>query len=298
MKKLLFYSVLVLLIGTAACDKVSENDYLEPVSSVNDTSFFSDTTVETSQLDGIRHVLIEDYTGHTCGNCPEAAEIAKAIHENHPEQVVVMAVHSGFFAKPKTSGTAFTSDYRTTEGEALDEFFGNSGAGNPNGLINRIDYPAQTQVKQMGSWAVLTQSELAKTPAIKLATKVLYKDSTRTLRINTHSTFLSDYPRPTRMVVHITEDSIIDWQKDYRLPSGQQDISNYVHRHVLRATLNGQFGTALTSAAATVGQIAPAYFNYEIPAKYKVEHCHVVVAIMDAETYEIIQVKELGIPLP
>ncbi len=294
MKKLIFSIGLGSLMFSVACDKISEEDYLQATNIVADTSFFSDTTVVVEALDGTRHVLIEDYTGHTCGNCPEAAEKAKEIHDQNPEHTVVMAVHAGFFAKPKASG-AYSTDYRTTEGEALDAFFGNSGAGNPNGMINRSGYPGQTQVKQFGSWSVLVNEELAKPVAVKLSTKVLYKDSTRTLRVNTRSTFLSDYPRPTRIVVHITEDSLVNWQKDYRLPSGQQDIENYVHRHMLRATLNGQFGESLTAAAATNGQVASAYFNYEIPEKFNVEHCSVVVAIMDAETYEVIQVKEIHI---
>ncbi|MDQ1266596.1 MAG: hypothetical protein QG635_1748, partial [Bacteroidota bacterium] len=84
--------------------------------------------------DTLQKVLIEDYTGAQCGFCPRAAEIAHTIAEANPGRVIIISVHSGNFAKP--SGK-YTYDFRTTAGDEFDKFFGNSKAGNPNGLVNR-----------------------------------------------------------------------------------------------------------------------------------------------------------------
>ena len=60
-----------------ACDTVSYRDAYEvqpPV--VPDTS-----TKDSNALDYTRKIFLEDYTGHTCGNCPFAAEEAKKMEE-------------------------------------------------------------------------------------------------------------------------------------------------------------------------------------------------------------------------
>ena len=46
-------------------------------------------------------VLIEDYTGHLCPNCPEAGREIKAIQDIYGNQVIALAIHvSKTFARP------------------------------------------------------------------------------------------------------------------------------------------------------------------------------------------------------
>ncbi|MCE3259577.1 MAG: outer membrane protein Omp28, partial [Bacteroidetes bacterium] len=91
-----------------------------------------------------RKVLIEDYTGHQCGNCPNAAVVAESLHEKYGDKVVIIAVHAGFFAR--TNATEFPTSYTCQVGNDWDSKnggFGVSAAGNPNGMINRKNF-AQT----------------------------------------------------------------------------------------------------------------------------------------------------------
>jgi len=76
--------VIGIVTGTVlvpSCDIVEE-PYLVPVGG-NDTN-----THDTN----VRKVLLEDYTGQKCPNCPEAAEVAHSLLEIYGEQVVVIAV--------------------------------------------------------------------------------------------------------------------------------------------------------------------------------------------------------------
>ena len=41
------------------------------------------------------NVLIEDYTGHQCGNCPQAAVVANNIENANPGRVFVISEHAG-----------------------------------------------------------------------------------------------------------------------------------------------------------------------------------------------------------
>ena len=42
----------------------------------------------------LRGVLVEEYTGIHCGNCPDGHEIVAAMTESHP-QVSAIAIHAG-----------------------------------------------------------------------------------------------------------------------------------------------------------------------------------------------------------
>ena len=47
-----------------------------------------------------KKVLIEDFTGHLCPNCPDAARELDAIRNIYDDQVIGMAIHVSSFAKP------------------------------------------------------------------------------------------------------------------------------------------------------------------------------------------------------
>jgi len=116
----------------------------------------------TTVVDSVvtKKVLVEDYTGHLCGNCPDAGvylnETLKPLY-NH--SLVVISVHAGFFAgfNPGCAacgigepGGSFRTDFNTTAGTAWNTFFGITG--NPKGMIDRIDYPTATHSKAYTAW--------------------------------------------------------------------------------------------------------------------------------------------------
>jgi hypothetical protein len=41
------------------------------------------------------NVLLEDYTGHQCGNCPVGASIAESIEDANNGRVIVVSEHAG-----------------------------------------------------------------------------------------------------------------------------------------------------------------------------------------------------------
>ena len=64
-----------------------------------------------------KKVIIEDFTGHKCPNCPDAAREMDAIHNIYGDQIIGMAIHVSSFAKPYPS--PFIYDFRTQRGDNL-----------------------------------------------------------------------------------------------------------------------------------------------------------------------------------
>ena len=92
---------------------------------------------ETSNI--VQKVLIEDFTGHKCQNCPEAAEELHILQDSYENQVIGIAIHAGFFAEPNSAVAPFlTTDFRTEKGTEIHDFFGANAY--PVGMVNRVDY--------------------------------------------------------------------------------------------------------------------------------------------------------------
>ena len=120
-----------------SCD-IIEEPFITVQDEVSDScesfSFFNGSqTIARSEKS-----YLEDYTGHTCGNCPRAAEKAYELQEIYGDQLVIISVHAGFFSNTNTS---YPSDFTSNTGDTWDNLFGNSNAGNPNGMVNRMNYP-------------------------------------------------------------------------------------------------------------------------------------------------------------
>lgn len=241
----------------------------------------------------IRKVLVEDYTGHTCGNCPRAAEMASTLLNTYGEQAVVIAVHVGFFAEPKHyPDSSYSKDYRTVVGNELNDFFGNDAAGLPNGMINR-KVVSSSPILSYNSWTSVFASEVALAPMADIYIKPQYDIDENTVCADVKVEFLTDLSEEYKLCVFLTEDSISDWQKDYSL--NPADIPNYVHRHMLRASFNGTWGQPIGPEPITNGSSDIKRYSIGLDNSWVPSKLHIVAFVYNATNYEIIQAEETSI---
>lgn len=81
-------------------------------------------------------ILLEEFTGHTCINCPDATLQAHNLKEKYGEELLLLAIHAGDLAKPSES--PYEADYRTDAGTGLINEFQPLGV--PMGMVNRTKY--------------------------------------------------------------------------------------------------------------------------------------------------------------
>lgn len=275
-------SVFIAAILIASCDKV-EGPYGTGGSGSQQGG---DTTAQI-----VRKVLIEDYTGHTCGNCPRAAETLEQIHNLYDNQIVAIAVHAGFFAAPV--GTSYPEDFRTEVGNELDQFFGNSSAGLPNGLVNRKSFDGLTIV-QHTDWASKVSTLLNIPPDAFIRINPDFNESNRELNVEVKTTILQNLEEELKIVYYLTEDGIVAPQKDYSLEDSH--IDEYDHRHVLRGSMNGAWGNVLgdgSGYAANSEVVTNA--SYTIPAEWDASNVAVVAVVYRSDSKEVVQVEEAKI---
>lgn len=302
MKNFLFSIVLTVSLIFTSCDYV-QNPYPEGNVNVSDTTTCPEPLfpILTSH---IKKILIEDFTGHTCGNCPKAAKELHDIDSIYPGKIIGLGLHVGGYAAP-TSGyngsvsTSYTADYRTTVGELYDATFGASEFGLPQGMFNRKAYDAinKTHLQFYPNWKTYAASIIAESSELDLQINSDYSGSTRKICVAIRDSFLTTMSGTFKLVVLLTQDSIIDWQ-DYI----GVNKSDYIHRHVLRDAITplGAWGELIETGAISSGTKHMKRFAYTVPASYEgsvcdVSKCHIIAFVYNTATYEIIQSEEVKV---
>lgn len=268
--------MLITTVLISCCDDIT-GDYKQSGNQNIDTSA------------NVRKILIEDYTGFKCGNCPRAGDKARDIAALYPGRVIVMAVHaSGYYSEPNKE---HTYDFRTPEGNEWDSFFGISLIGNPNGMINRIEYNG-TRVISEDAWDAAVQSLLKSEPVMNLELNAYYSMSRKEITVDTEVKYLKDGISSHQIVLCILEDSIVQYQLDYR--KTPPDIYDFVHNHVVRASMNSTWGEALNAEEIKAGSIFSKSYTYKIPSSkdWRIEKLKIVAYVHDNNSKEILQVEE------
>jgi len=295
MKKLKYIWFLLFsgCLWLTSCDVVDYKDAVEkrPLVPV-------DTTADTiAEVIPPNNILIEDFTGHTCGNCPSAAREAKRIEKKYPGRVFIMGIHCSFFALPKNyPNGSFKEDFRIPAGIALDSKFGVSSAGLPKGIVNRGRFGTQ-RLAILGSteWeAKVNQLLVAETYGVKIGLSPTFSAANRQVTVTSNLKFFKGYQGNLKMAMYVTEDSVVNWQKDYDANFPPENKPDFVHMHVLRADLIST-GNAdvLNSSPLAMNEIKTFTWSGTLEQKVKEKNCHVLMVIYNTETEEIVQVDEV-----
>lgn len=235
-----------------------------------------------------RVVLLENYSGVKCGNCPSANAKAEQIAALYPNNVVVLNIHAGFFATP--NGT-YTADLRTSAGDNWDNYFGISMAGNPNGMINRMDF-SSNHIKNYTSWQSLTGSFIPQAAdiAIKVENKT-YNPVNRQLDFDIKIKFLGNLSSIYKVILVLSEDSIIAEQLDYSTTPNFNP--SYNHNHVLRGAINGSWGTLINTGAVTSTDSTVLHINsFSVSPSFNENHLNIVAFAYDTTSHEVVQVQK------
>ncbi len=274
MKKILMLLFALLLIGQSC--EIAEMPYVEkPTSNGNGNG-----------EEVVKKVLLEDFTGHQCPNCPAGTLIANQLHDMYGSRFITIAYHAGFFARTSPS---FPIDYTTSEGNELRNFFNPTSY--PSGLVNRRIFSGSPLLDR-SFWASATANILQESAIIELKITKLFSNESRKLMVAVEAKSLIEQS-PLKLCIFLTESGLISSQKtsnDPNYPSGT--ITNYEHKHVFRSSLNGAWGQNLFHFGATANETQTIVVVGDIDANWVTENMNIVCFAYSEATGEIIQVEE------
>lgn len=230
-----------------------------------------------------RKIIIEDFTGHTCVNCPDARSVIDQLSVLYPEKIIPVAVHCGSFATPWSSGVKFRYDFRTEAGNALEAYYAIPQY--PNGLINTV---AKEELSAYSSWSSKVSAFINTSSKLSMEITNTCDTNAHTVSTKLKTTALSYINKNLYLVIFVTEDSIVNWQR-----SSSGDNPTYMHRHVLRKALTNPLGNELKNGVFFKDSFIESQFSFSYTdTDWKINKIHIVAYIYDNVTKEILQAEE------
>lgn len=303
MKKIVFVSLFAVALATVigSCDKV-DNPYPAGGSGELDWSLYPDGDsahyaqnhwpVFTPNTNTQRNVIIEDFTGHRCVNCPNTAAAVHTKVLSDPEHIFAASIHSGPVGMTSFQelypADGFVEEFFNNDGLAIGTFLGSVSPGfigNPRISINRLSASGEitysaAQLTNLSN--TVTSSQLK----VNIQAAHNYFASTRGLFLHTEvDKFDASITNDLALVVYVMEDSMIAPQ----LYSGGQD-DNYIHRDIMRGCIDGKpLGRTLDESDIINGKYYCNY-SYHVPSELEIDNMHLLIYVYDKVTYEIYQV--------
>ncbi len=208
-----------------------------------------------------RQVLVEDFTGQRCVNCPKAIDEIVRLQEQYGEDVVIaVGIHSGPLAFETNSRFL---GLKTDTGDEYFDYW--KLEYQPVGMIDRsgvLDYI---------SWGARIREELQKPAPVSIVLDTSV--SGRTLSIRTEVMGI-DGDTNGKLQLWIAEDNITAFQL---MPDGSRR-DDYVHQHVFRAAVNGTWGEPLS---VREGETVSCQHTMEVPDDWNVDNLSVIAFVYD-----------------
>ncbi len=232
-----------------------------------------DRYVELDAIEAQRVVLLEEFTGQDCRNCPNAHKEIQKLHEQYGESLISVSIHAGSSAYDEGDfGDLF---FKTPEG---DTYAGNLGISvYPSGVVNRV-----SGVKLHTEWASAIRSELERPTNLDIALSAKVS-SEGNICVNTVLRPSVNYK--AQLQLWVVEDSLVSVQND-----NGNIIVDYVHNHVYRASVNGVGGEAVDLQANVFQTL-----SHSIPLRsyWNASHLSIIAFVYDDK--EVIQATKVSV---
>lgn len=235
----------------------------------------------------VKKVLMEEFTGVRCVNCPQAKLEIDNLQSDalFGKDFIAVSFHAGFFSRPYNNSI---NDYRTDQGNDILEFL-DQPIGFPSGVINRKQFSGEDdlQIEAFATWGGFVSQELEEAALISLDLETTYNASNRILNVSVDITPIQNISEALNLSLLITEDDIVDVQLT---PDGI--IEDYAQSHVFRTMLTNTFGNPINEALVA-NQSISSIFSFTLPNEWVAENCNVIAFVHQAaQGKEVLQAEE------
>ncbi len=253
MQRILIAAIFLLQVLNPACREIGPAVDLGTNLLEVDTTYLAAPDVKQPL-----NILIEEFTGVKCVNCPRAHDLISNLQAAHPGRVLAAGIHTGFYASPY----AGRYDFRISEGPALEQLLGGT-LGYPAGAVNRTRFPGENlMLISDQKWSGHVNDLMDDSALVRISMpQSLYNASADRMEGRLTVQWcqeLSQNPNsnPVYLSLYLLQNNLIDWQ----LNTGGVD-SQYVHRHVVRRLITPVNGFPLQAPDYQVGRTLEIVFK-------------------------------------
>lgn len=252
-----------MLISTS-CDIIPENERL----------------IIADELQMNKVVLLEDFTGQRCVNCPLATEEALMLKGIYKDNLIVVAIHAGGFALPAMS---------TPEGEEYNKYFEIEAY--PSGVIDRKSYNGETVRPAFTTWGDAVRNSVWRSSGLEVELDKSFElnDSLLNMEVNIEAVESFDVSEELALQIWLIESGIVGAQF---MPDGSRE-REYVHNNIFREAANGTWGEVLDFKSDRTSKIQLKDYklrNTDVP-----ENAEIVVFVYKKGSGEVLEAQKISL---
>lgn len=208
-----------------------------------------------STIPSNRNVVLEEFTGRTCGYCPEGHVIANTIKANNPDRFWSVNIHS-----PGQANFSLNTypNLNTDKGNQIRASFGANSF--PSGVVNRSTASAVGR----GNWSGYSTQQFNQPAECNVAGMVMLNPFTRIATITVEVYYTASSAVDTNyLTIAMLQDSIWGSQSYGQDNPAQWNGSQYCHMHILRDIITEVMGDPISPT--TQGTLVTKTYTYAIP---------------------------------
>jgi len=236
-----------------------------------------------SQNPSYKTVVLEEFTGTSCPNCPAAhIDLANVMSANPNVIAIAYAPTTTYQTQPYNGGVSL----RRTFPNAFNTSAYAGVAAMPIGFMNRKKYgSSQQRYTLRNTWATNSDAVSVEVSPLNIGAQSIFFSASNTLSIDVELFYHQNITNTINLYVLITEDNVAANQ------SAGNPSTGYIHNHIFRETVTtGQWGDAITGA-----KLANTYYNTTLSFNLnnlidpiKLADANVVAFVYDQTTGEIL----------
>ncbi len=270
------------LVGFSACTEKAPDIILHSVPAKVDTFYISSANLTPEP----HNVLVEDFTGATCTNCPAAHDIIKGLQDiaANRGRIIDIALHINDY--PQTEPVrGHKYDFRSAVATSIQNGVFQSLIAMPIGGIDRQPNGSNTAAPLQCSptvWASTINSRLNTVDSINLDVVSSYDPVAKKVKITATVSHIYATDIVQNLNLAIVEDSFIDKQEDNRV-TGYTDTAyhfNSILRALVTATpLGDQIAPSYTNNTKPKGLVYTRYYTYDWNTAWNPANCRVIAFV-------------------
>ncbi|MEN9523708.1 MAG: hypothetical protein RL065_2085 [Bacteroidota bacterium] len=297
MKHNFYFPIIILLSSVCilACTEVGPPINLTPDSTnpigtkksglISDSSY-TETTIPTADS---KRILIEEFSGQSCSNCPNGHDAIEQILASN-NRVSATTIHFIDNTFPQSLPIA-PFDFRTESGTLISkDLDGVSTTGIPAARFDRVMFSGAYTQSTPSSWVTYVNQEMAKSSTINLELLSIWDDAIKQDSIALKVHFTSNNTDTLGLSLYLVENNIIASQ----LLQNGSTKSDYIHNNIFRGLVHSS--VIKIAGNKSSGNVKLYQFRTKVidETKWNVSNMKIIAFVFKENigSHEIIQVAE------
>lgn len=255
------------------------------------------TYMGSNETPQVKNVMIEEFTGASCTNCPDGHKAVANIIEANPGRVVAAAYHTfngGSIFKPvKKPGEVSKYDFRDSAATDIGTIIYGGVSLIPVAGIDRV-LEGSSRLIGKTQWALEAGKRLAVETPINLTLTSEYRKDENKIQVKVKVLYNKEVSTKNSLTIGVIENGIIDAQEF----ADHVDME-YEHEHVLRKFLTPYNGYPVIDSVSvkSPGRIYEFSYVFTPSDTWNLDNCYIFAFVSnnESENKEVLQAQQVKV---